>query len=640
MLDSLRAFATTWVAKVFLGLLIIGLAGFGISNVFLNPGTATIARVGAQEISALDFRRDFQDQLAVIASRTGQSLTTEQAIAQGVPGGVLAGLAAEATLNELADRYGVGIADSRIAQSIQDDPSFVSSLGNFDRGLFRQVVVSSGFTEEDFLQDRANTLRRQQVAQALFGGLKAPKAVGRLTRRYQEDTRIIDFFTVDNTSISEIGTPNDSTLATYLDENAFSYMTVENRTARIMVLTPEIVARTLSATDEQVAAEYERIGETLIVPETRTIELLSLPADLADRFSLVVSTGARLEALAADLGITGNYSDLGAVTRPEIADQTLAEAAFSASEGEITIIEVAVGQMAVQVSAINPGGSQTLEQASELIRQRLTLAEARSEVVDLLDQVEELRAGATKVDVIARRFSLPMTEVVIDTTGRAIEQVTDLPEAAYLRTLQAIFTSSVDGLTPSVPISATTTVWFDVLSIEPARPQTLDEARQALTTAWIAEQADIAKKARADELLALIGDGMTLADAAERIDRVAQASTPFTRRGSALIPAAVAAAAFDGSEGYSGSAATPEGDYVVFKVAQVIPAPAGENEEGFDNAVDAALLQTVYAQFIVANQADMGYRTNNQAIQQMLSTLTAFGGGGVPPHIDQPGDHP
>jgi peptidyl-prolyl cis-trans isomerase D len=637
MLDSLRAFATTWVAKVFLGLLIIGLAGFGISNVFLNTSASTIARVGGQEISALDFRRDFQEQLGVIANQTGQSLTTEQAIAQGVPGGVLAGLAAEATLNELADRYGVGVADSRIARSIQNDPAFAGTVGTFERDRFRQVVASSGFTEEGFLTDRADTLRRQQVAQALFGGLKAPKAAERLTRRFQGDTRTISYFTVDDSSIDEITPPDDTTLATYLDENALSYLTLENRTARVMILSPEILARTIDVSDEEVATEYDRIGATLNVPETRTIELLSLPADVVGPFEQAMVGGEPLDSLAREFGIFENYSSLGTLSQAEVIDELVGQTAFSMAVGDITTIDLAAGKVAVRVSAISPGGAQTLEQASELIRNQLTLAAARNKAVEVLDQIEELRAGATKVDVIARQFSLPMTEFTVDTTGRAIEQVTDLPQIAYLPTLQAIFGSSVSGLTPSVPISATTTVWFDLLSIEPARPRTLDEAREDLTTAWIAEKAAAARQGRADELMALIRDGLSVADAAGRDGQVAQPSTPFTRQGNALIPNSVAAAAFAGPVGYKGMGATPDGNLMLFEVTEVVPAPEGDNEQNLNTAVDAALLQTVYAQFIVANQNDMGFRTNNQAIQQMLSTLTAFGGGAG--HVETPGEH-
>ena len=64
MLEGFRAISRTWFGKILGAFLIVGLAGFGISNVLLDLGSNKVAQVGNQEISV----RAFQRQLTLMSS--------------------------------------------------------------------------------------------------------------------------------------------------------------------------------------------------------------------------------------------------------------------------------------------------------------------------------------------------------------------------------------------------------------------------------------------------------------------------------------------------------------------------------------------------------------------------------------------
>ena len=93
MLNLMRRFASTWVGKILGALLLVGLAGFGISNVLLDLGSTTLAKVGDEDITTTQFQRAYQQQLNQLAQQTGQMPTGEQALAMGIPTGVLDKLA-------------------------------------------------------------------------------------------------------------------------------------------------------------------------------------------------------------------------------------------------------------------------------------------------------------------------------------------------------------------------------------------------------------------------------------------------------------------------------------------------------------------------------------------------------------------
>src|SRR5690349_13260398 len=117
MLELMRRFATTLAGKILGGLLLIGLAGFGISNVILDLGSDTVATVGDVNISSNDFRRAYDARLSQIAQQTGQQPTNEQAQAMGVTGSVLQQLAANAAGAVLAQRYGLGASEAKLKES-------------------------------------------------------------------------------------------------------------------------------------------------------------------------------------------------------------------------------------------------------------------------------------------------------------------------------------------------------------------------------------------------------------------------------------------------------------------------------------------------------------------------------------------
>src|SRR5688572_948989 len=168
MLDSLRAFARTWPAKVFFAVLVLSFALFGISNVIFDLGGNTIARVGDQEITVREFQRAYNRQMNAIGQQYGTFPTNEEAAAMGIPNSVISQLGAQEAINQLGQDFGLGVSDDRLSKMLREDPSFAGTLGGFDRNSFVAVLQQNGFTEAEYFETQADASRRQQVASALF----------------------------------------------------------------------------------------------------------------------------------------------------------------------------------------------------------------------------------------------------------------------------------------------------------------------------------------------------------------------------------------------------------------------------------------------------------------------------------------
>lgn len=621
MLDSLRGFAKSWPGKVMGAFLLVGIAGFGINNVITDLGTNTVARVGNEEINSREFLRAYQNQMNQVAQRLGSVPTQQEAVSLGIPSMVLQSLAQDAALSQMANNFGLGVSEQKLSEMLREDPSFAGTLGTFDPAAFTQVLQQSGLTEAEYFADQSKAAERQQLVLSLFGDTKLSATASNLVNRYAADQRTMDYFVIGDTNIETPAAPTEAELAAYLTEHQADYRTVETRTVQMLELSPASLAKTKTISDDAIAAEYERTKASLNTPETRTIQQVALNPEQVTAFEAGQTAGTPFETLVTTAGLTP--TELGTLAQSNITDAALATAAFGLPQGGFAIIDGIGGKRAIHVSAIQPARAPTLAEARDQIAQNLALAEARNEVSDVLDQIEELRAAFQPLTDIAARFNLDLYEANVTAGGGELSVVPGLTDADRPRVAQAIFKAEEGKLTPATQLAGSANLWFDLVKIDPARDQTLDEVREQVTTAITTERTNAALATAQDAAVKRIEAGEAIADVAASLGVFPQLSTQFTRFGSQdqTIDQTVAAAAFAGGEDHHGAVVSSSGEHIVFQVTAVTPAEGGLAEQA-NASLENEVRIGIYGDFVTAVRDEAGLRVNEQALQQSLSLLT------------------
>lgn len=622
MLDGLRNFAKSGPGKILGAFLLVGVAGFGINNVILGIGTNTVARVGNEEISSVEFQRAYRNEINRFAQQFGSFPTPEEATSMGLPSLALQRLSQDAALDNLASQLGLGVSDERLGQMLREDPSFAGTLGTFDPQAFTQVLQMSGLTEAQYFADQSKAAGREQIVSALFADTPLPQTAIDLLARYIGDTRTIDYFIVSETSVLPPDEPTEADLAAYLEEHQAEFRTVETRNADILSFSPQTLAATIDVSQDEIAIEYQERRESLVTPERRTIEQVVLANDeQVAAFEAGLAGGESFETLAAEAGLTP--TTLGTLARGEITDASLAEAAFGLEEGSFAIIPGAAGQRAVHVTAIEPSHEPSLEEARNQIAQELALTAARNQYAETLDQIEELRAAFQPLADIAARYGLEVTQVPVTASGAELAEIEDIPEAERARIAQAIFAAEPERLTPGIALGGNHNVWFDLKSVEPARDQTLEEVRDEVTAAWTRQQTEAAITAQVAEITDRLDAGEPLADVAAAHGQFPQVSSPFTRSGEAGTPidSTVANAVFAGGPEHHGSAVNEGGEHVVFEVIDVTPDTSGLDDQTLEALADESRLGVIGA-FVTGVREDADMRINQQALEQAMALAT------------------
>lgn len=590
MLEALRNAAGSWVAKALLALLILSFAVWGISGQMLGGfASNTVITAGKTTVSALDYRLAWDRQVSVLSQRLGQRLTREQAESLGVDQQVLAQLVAGAVLDEQAREMRLGLSQDRLAALVKDDPAFKGPDGNYSREQFDYVLRQVGMRPEDYLKNREQVAIRQQIVEASTDGLKTPDAFLTAVALFQGEDRTVDYVAIPRSSVEPVPEPAETALTTWFDDHKREYAAPEYRKIAYAKLEPADIADPAAIADEQVKADYDKNIARYTTPEKRAIEQIVFKDEAAAKAAAdSIKGGATFDDVIKAEGKTPADVSIGTLAKSEVADKTIADAAFALAEGAVSeVLPGTFGPVLLRVTKVDAEVVQAFDAVRDTIRNELAMAEAASVLLDTHDAYEDARAGGDTLEEAAAKVKLKVVTIeAVSRTGEAPNGtvVKDIPESAKL--LDAAFDSDVDVENPAMPIGGSGFVFYEVKAVTAARDRALDEIKDKVIADWKKQEGERLLSTKAEDARKKLAGGATLDAIATEL-----ALTKQTKRGlkrgaeDSDLGANAVEAVFAVKQGDSGVVAGPDGDsQFVFVVTEAItPAGAGPELVGEDD---------------------------------------------------------
>jgi peptidyl-prolyl cis-trans isomerase D len=634
MLDALRASSQTWVGRIIMalvmGLLIIAFGFWGIADIFRGFGANKLARVGSVEITTEAYRDAYQNEMLSLQQKEHRAISADEAHQMGLDRQVLYRLVSDAVLEEEAHRLGLAMSDQNLAKRVIADDSFKGPNGQFDRQSFEERLSEAGLTESHFVADQRADYLRAEMISALDRGLGAPKAMLELINRYYNETRSIDYFVLPKSAAGSIPSPSDAELKADYDARRDTYRTPEYRKISVLVMTPKSLAEQLvkdhPISDADVVKRYDEVkAQRYTQPEHRQIEQIVFPDQASVTAAAAkLANGESFDALVAEKKLTPKDIDLGMVTKTDLVDKAVADAAFATPSGGVSKpVKTQFGWAILRVEQIIPPIVEPLIVVKGAIIEELALARAGGEINKLHDEIEDQRANGKSVAEAARSVGLEAHTVdAIDAHGRdkSGNAVADLDDPEAL--VKAAFASDVGVDNEPIGTRDGGTVWFDVLGIEPARAQSFDEVKQKVAQAWTEDETAKRLAAKASDLVKKLNSGETLAAVAASQGNLGIKHVAGIKRTEPQdLSQTVLTQVFDRKVGAPGSAAAENGDRVLFKVADAKVPPLDVNKPDFHNIVDqmkTALDDDLVAQYVGQIEGTIGVQINQPALASIL----------------------
>src|SRR5262249_20584265 len=152
----------------------------------------------------------------------------------------------------------------------------------------------------------------------------------------------------------DVPVPTPEVLSKYFEDRKPSFRAPEYRKITLLTLAPADLAKPDAVSDADAKSYYEQRKSNYGKPEKRTLRQIVFPntedaAAAHDR----IAKGASFDDIAKERGVNPSDTDLGTVTKSDIIDPAVADAAFALKAGETsTPVEGRFGTVLLQVTKI------------------------------------------------------------------------------------------------------------------------------------------------------------------------------------------------------------------------------------------------------------------------------------------------
>ena len=630
MLRGIHKASSTWLGKALMaaimGFLVISFAIWGIGDIFRGFGRNAVATIGGTEISVEQFRQFYNERLQQIGRQVGRPITPDEARARGLDRQLLGQLIAEITIDERARQLRLGLADAEIARHVTSDPAFRGVTGQFDRSRFEQIIRQMGFTEGRFIEEQRRAMLRRQLAQSVTSDMKVPATAMAALNQYQNEKRRIDYVALGAAQAGDIPVPTPEVLSKYFEERKTLFRSPEYRKITLLTVAPAELAKPDTISDADAKAYFEQRKANYGKLEKRELRQIAFPsAEDATAARDRIAKGASFDDIAKERGINLSDTNLGTVTKSEIIDPAVADAAFALKSNETsTPVKGRFGTVLLHVGKIEAGEEKTYEQVSAQIKKEIAENRARSEISNLRDKIEDERAAGSTLAETAKKLGLKATTIeAVDRSGRALDgkPVAELPQTPNV--INAAFASDVGVDTDALQLPNGGYLYFDVTGVTPSRERPLEEVKDQAAARW--RDDEIAKRllTKADDLIGKLKAGTPFAHLANEAGLKVETANDLQRgKSGGFVPVKTVEAAFRTPKGAVG---TSEGDKeterFVFRVTDTIDPPLDASSA--QGKAIATTLQNSYTEdtlgeYVLRLENDFGIAVNQSALNQVV----------------------
>lgn len=385
---------------VLLGLLILGLAGFGATN--LSGTIRTIGTAGDKPISVDTYARQLQQEIRAVEQQQGAALPFAQAQQFGLDRAVLQRLVATRSLDHESAQLGLSIGDNELRNRVLEISAFQGINGEFDREGYRFALEQAGLSEAQFETQLREEVARTIVQGAVLGGIAMPNTYVDTLMTYVGEQRSFTWSVVTAADLAEpVPTPDDATLRAYYDENIDRFTLPETKEITYAVLSPDALLDEVEVDEAALRAAYDERAAEFNQPERRLVERLAyLNSNSAEAAAASLAEDESFDSLVESRGLTLEDVDIGDVTLAELGEA--GAGVFAADVGAVVgPFPSTLGPALFRVNAVLAEQITPFEDAVEILRPQLANDRAQRLVEAQAENLDDLLAGGATLEELA-----------------------------------------------------------------------------------------------------------------------------------------------------------------------------------------------------------------------------------------------
>jgi peptidyl-prolyl cis-trans isomerase D len=532
MLSAFRSTLNTWPVRMFFLLLVIAFAVWGVGDMVRVwfAGDNYAAKVAGYRIEWPQLQQAYQRAMAQLTRNLGGRTDPTPEMRRVVAYQAIQQLVAQTAVSAEVAKMGLQVTDDALRQVTYAMPAFRGPGGVFDRNTFLAVLQRNGMDEARFIDMMRADLADKQLLGAVRAGAAAPALLAADLFKFRDEKRVAEAVELPFAAAPAPPAPTEAQLRRYWENHPDLYSSPEYRRIKLVILTPETLAKYMTVSDDDLRAAYEQRKAEFQAPEKRSVQLLAAPDEakakaLAERWRAGADWAAMQEAAKQAGATAAPFDD---TTEKELPVPALAQAVFAAAPDAVTgPIKTDLGWYVVKVTKITPANTRSLEQVKGELQKQVAEQKAADAIYDRANKVEDAMAGTNGLADLPNDLGLAALTGTLDAQGNTPEgHPAPIPGPPDLKS--AIVTAAFHAkpgdpahLT-EVPPAANATgadqvssyYALEVENITPPAVKPLDQVKDQVEQDWKKETIRHEQDQAAAGILAAIKGGQSLADAA------------------------------------------------------------------------------------------------------------------------------
>lgn len=397
---------------ILLGLLILGLMGFGIGN--YSGVTDKIGSVGDEEITVDEYYQALQEVTRNLSSRVNVQLTYPEAISFGADREAIGIVSRTAALDNEAYNIGISVGDNVVLEQIRNEPGFRGLDGNFDTNAYNFTLENLGMTGSEFDEVVRKEISRSLLSGSLLSDLVPSEVFWNKYIDYNFHRRTFRWIEITDDMVRNPDPQaSDSDLRALYDENPEDYTLPSSKEITYVWLTPDMISSSFSVSDEELQTLYDARIDEYKRPESRIVDRLVFPTTEEANLALdQINSGITdFDQVVIDSGIRIEDIDLGEVFRNDLSPE-VGDLLFSTDELNVLgPVQSSIGPALFRINGIISARETPFEDAREELmverNQELAITSIQSNFESYQDS---LAAGAT-LEELAQETDLVLATI-------------------------------------------------------------------------------------------------------------------------------------------------------------------------------------------------------------------------------------
>ncbi len=361
-------------AWILVGFLLLGLLGFGITDVLVGRNNNTIAKVGKSTISSQEFVRSFQQELRFYSQQLGKDISIDEARSLGIPQVVLGKLINSKILESSLKRIGLSRGDLAVSEVILRDKTFHDLSGTFSKDIYKSAIERAGLKLNEY-----EDLIRNELSSSILLGIEGSSQtrnpfIVNLLAKYILEKRSGLALTLDLSNTKSSYSIDTSEQKDFYQNNSETFRVPKTSVISYAILSVKDMAEKIEIQDGEITQFYENNISNIEREATYNVDriVFKLESEALDSLKRITIGQTSFDELGQEKELKPEDLNLGFLRINEF-ESYVREQIESSEEGDIIgPIKSGIGYAIYRVNDFQPAFKPTIEELRENIITKLS----------------------------------------------------------------------------------------------------------------------------------------------------------------------------------------------------------------------------------------------------------------------------